>query len=146
MSDELPNKKHEEVDSEASDHSYKDYSNVPIQQGVIVDNSASAIYRKRAALFPTKLHEIVSNPEYEHIISWNAHGRSWEVKDKKLLVSIVAKEHFNHSNYESFNRLVNLWGFKVRLCDETMQCFARHNQANRPLACAPLARRTFHIY
>jgi hypothetical protein len=81
---------------------------------VTVENSIPAICRKRAALFPAKLHEIVSNPEYEHIISWNPHGRSWEVKDKKLLVSVVANEHFNHSSYDSFNRQVNIWGFKVR--------------------------------
>jgi hypothetical protein len=117
MSDDMPNESQKAVDSVAStsssDHSYKDYSNVPIQQGAIVDNFTSANCHKRAA-FPAKLHEIVSNPEYEHIISWRPHGRSWEVRDKKLLVSVVAKEHFNHSNYESFNRQVNIWGFKVR--------------------------------
>jgi hypothetical protein len=136
MSDD---RRQEEVDSEASDYSYKDYSNVPIQQGAVVDHFASAICHKRAALFPAKLHEIVSNPEYEQIISWNPHGRSWEVKDKKLLVSVVAKEHFNHSNYESFNRLVNLWGFKVRhamkRCE--MRCYARHRRTNRPCVVCP---------
>jgi hypothetical protein len=121
MSDEMPNR---QVDPEASDYSYRDYFNVPIQQGVIVDHISSAICQTRAALFPAKLHEIVSNPEYEHIISWNPHGRSWTVKDKKLLVSVVAKEHFNHSTYESFNRLVNIWGFKVRAMKCAMLCKA----------------------
>jgi hypothetical protein len=68
----------------------------------------------KRAVFPAKLHEIVSNPEYEHIISWKPHGRLWEVKDKELLFSVVLKKHFHHSNYESFNRQVNSWGFKVR--------------------------------
>jgi hypothetical protein len=82
MSDDQPNKRQKVVDSVATDHSYKDYSNVPIQQGVIVDSSITLPdLHMSAALFPAKLHEIVSNPEYEHIISWRPHGRSWEVKD-----------------------------------------------------------------
>jgi hypothetical protein len=114
MSDDQPNKRQKVVDSVATDHSYKDYSNVPIQQGVIVDSSITLpVWHTSAALFPAKLHEIVSNPEYERIIAWRPHGRSWKVKDRELLVRVVLKKHFNHSNYESFNRQVNIWGFKV---------------------------------
>jgi hypothetical protein len=104
MSDDQPNKRQKVVDSVATDHSYKDYSNVPIQQGVIVDSSITLpVWHTSAALFPAKLHEIVSNPEYERIIAWRPHGRSWKVKDRELLVRVVLKKHFNHSNYESFN-------------------------------------------
>ena len=31
------------------------------------------------ATFPTKLHKILSDPRYQHIIRWLPHGRSWEV-------------------------------------------------------------------
>lgn len=63
--------------------------------------------------FPVKLHQILSNPEYRHIIRWMPHGRSWNIYDKDLLASVVCKEHFNHDKFDSFNRSVNGWGFKV---------------------------------
>eukprot|EP00804_Cyclotella_cryptica_P003757 CCRYP_008927-RA/>CCRYP_008927-RA protein AED:0.03 eAED:0.03 QI:184/1/1/1/1/1/2/375/554 len=62
--------------------------------------------------FPMKLHQILSNPEYGHIIRWMPHGRSWNIYDKDLLATVVCKEHFNHDNFDSFNRSVNGWGFK----------------------------------
>eukprot|EP00804_Cyclotella_cryptica_P000692 CCRYP_014698-RD/>CCRYP_014698-RD protein AED:0.46 eAED:0.46 QI:0/-1/0/1/-1/0/1/0/69 len=61
-----------------------------------------------------KLHGIVSNPAYRHIICWMPHGRSWKILDKELLASVVCKKYFNHDNFDSFNRSVNGWGFKVR--------------------------------
>eukprot|EP00804_Cyclotella_cryptica_P000690 CCRYP_014698-RB/>CCRYP_014698-RB protein AED:0.23 eAED:0.70 QI:0/0/0/1/1/0.5/2/0/467 len=59
-----------------------------------------------------KLHGIVSNPAYRHIICWMPHGRSWKILDKELLASVVCKKYFNHDNFDSFNRSVNGWGFK----------------------------------
>ena len=64
-------------------------------------------------LFPFKLHKILSTPEYAHIIAWKPHGRSWAVVNRSLFVSAVLPRHFNHSNFDSFNRSVNGWGFKV---------------------------------
>jgi hypothetical protein len=100
----------------ACDYSYQDYSAVPIRQvavdGVVVSTDSHKKNTKSPS-FPAKLHEILSNPEYEEIIGWLPHGRSWEVKDRDLLVSVVLKNHFNHSNYDSFIRQVNIWGFKV---------------------------------
>ena len=31
------------------------------------------------ATFPAKLHKILSDPKYQHIMRWLPHGRSWEV-------------------------------------------------------------------
>jgi hypothetical protein len=146
MSDDQPNKRQKLVDSAPTDHSYKDYSNVLIQQGALVDHFTSAICNMKAA-FPAKLHEIVSNPEYEHIISWRPHGRSWEVKDRELLVSVVLKKYFNHSNYESFNRQVNIWGFKVRCNHSTAAILsAKHRRANRSHVVCPTCLPSFGIY
>ena len=33
--------------------------------------------------------------------------------NKELLASVVLPKYFNHSKFESFNRQVNGWGFKV---------------------------------
>ena len=111
-SEPMPKKRPRVVQSNLVDHSYQDYSTAPIQPGVeIVDGCVSSF---RTMNFPAKLHKILSTPEYEHIIGWMPHGRSWAVKNKQLLESLALKEHFNHARFESFNRQVNLWGFKVR--------------------------------
>ena len=85
------------------DHTYQDHS-----QDVVENYQGS-----NTKLFPAKLHEIVSTPEYQHIIAWKPHGRAWALVDKSLFISVVLPKHFNHSNFGSFNRSVNGWGFKV---------------------------------
>ncbi|EED87499.1 predicted protein [Thalassiosira pseudonana CCMP1335] len=81
--------------------------------------------------FPAKLHKILSNPEFRHIIRWMPHGRSWTVVNKDLLAKTVCKRYWNHESYESFNRSLNGWGFKRlwRAGPETRQyyheCFLR---------------------
>ncbi|KAL7469585.1 hypothetical protein ACHAXS_009863 [Conticribra weissflogii] len=42
------------------------------------------------------------------------HGRSWIIVNKELLIKYVLPTHFSSNKFESFNRQVNGWGFKVR--------------------------------
>ncbi len=116
-----PQRKKRIVEATIIDHTYTDYStyqiahqNVPSpQQGSNIDT------------FPRKLHYILSRPDYRHIISWMPHGRAWKILDKELLVSVVCKEQFKHEKFESFNRQVNGWGFKVRIVrSETVRTLA----------------------
>ena len=93
------------------DHTYRDYSQTELSD--LYD--ADEIPKPNPDLFPAKLHRILRMPEYANIIAWQSHGRTWAILNKQLLVSIVLPTHFNHSNYESFNRSVNGWGFKVGL-------------------------------
>lgn len=72
-----PSKKRR-VKSTPMDHSYHDYANEPITAGNESED-------RRLANFPAKLHWIISSPEYQHIICWMPHGRSWFVKDKHLV-------------------------------------------------------------
>ena len=89
------------------DHTYRDYSCVPISD-LVANYSGIDV-----GIFPSKLHQILSRPEYENIIQWKPHGRAWAVTDRGAFTSVVLPEHFNHSNFASFNRSVNGWGFKV---------------------------------
>eukprot|EP00804_Cyclotella_cryptica_P006752 CCRYP_015723-RA/>CCRYP_015723-RA protein AED:0.47 eAED:0.47 QI:0/-1/0/1/-1/1/1/0/133 len=118
MSNEGPKpKKKRVVRSAFIDHSYHDYADAPNQYPGIVSNATLAtdhVNHSLAKNFPAKLHQIVSTPQYQKIIGWLPHGRSWVIRNKELLVSVVLKDHFSHGNFESFNRQVNLWGFKVR--------------------------------
>lgn len=61
--------------------------------------------------FPSKLFEILSNPEFSHIISWLPHGRTWKVHNKKEFEKVVMPKYFVMTKWSSFARQVNGWGF-----------------------------------
>ena len=62
-------------------------------------------------VFPTKLFVMLSHQHISHIIKWLPHGRSWLILNKTEFEKILPR-YFNHSNYSSFIRQVNGWGFK----------------------------------
>jgi len=61
---------------------------------------------------PPKLYTILSMSEFSQIITWMPHGRSWKIIDTKGFQKEVMPRFFEYTNYESFVRLVNAWGFK----------------------------------
>ena len=73
-------------------------------------NSSTLI--DKDATFPVKLHNILSIPDYQHIITWLPHGRSWQVLQRDALVEKVIPLYFRHRNFSSFMRQVNGWGFR----------------------------------
>ncbi|KAL3772887.1 hypothetical protein ACHAWO_009640 [Cyclotella atomus] len=106
--DEAPQKKFEQavVKSNLVDHTYYDYSTFELHE--LLHGRAGAEQKGRVT-FPMKLHVIISKPEYRHIICWMPHGRSWKVLDKELIAKVVCKENFNHENFASFIRSVNVF-------------------------------------
>jgi len=92
------------------DHTYRDYSQTELSD--LIDDSDR---KNKDDLFPAKLHRILATPEYANIIAWKPHGRAWAVINKPVFVNQILPRHFQHSNYESFNRSVNGWGMKVSL-------------------------------
>ena len=112
--DEHPRKK---VKVTMVDHTYHDYSQLDIQD---TDEDTEggkdglqSTQRKGIENFPAKLHKILSCGRYRDIIAWKEHGRSWIILDKERLSNEVCPQNFSHSNFDSFNRSVNGWGFKV---------------------------------
>ena len=101
----VKSKKKKELKTSMVDHTYRDYSQVEVSD-LLVDYNYED-------LFPAKLQKILATPEYANIIAWKPHGRAWAVIDKPAFISYVLPAHFNHNNFESFNRSVNGWGFKV---------------------------------
>ncbi|KAL3804127.1 hypothetical protein HJC23_013646 [Cyclotella cryptica] len=106
-----PHRKKRIVEATIIDHTYADYSTYQIAHA----DFSNELKGSHIETFPRKLHYILSKHEYRHIISWMPHGRAWKILDKELLVSVVCKEQFKHEKFESFNRQVNGWGFKVRI-------------------------------
>ena len=72
-----------------------------------IGNSASKGNAKKDTSFPLKLHEILSNPEYEDMISWMPHGKSWRILKPSVFENVVIPLHFRHSKYASFMRQVS---------------------------------------
>jgi hypothetical protein len=65
--------------------------------------------------FPWKLHkmlELAEDEEFEGIVSWLPGGKSFKVHDAKSFVQNIMPNFFQQSKYKSFQRQLNLWGFK----------------------------------
>eukprot|EP00980_Cylindrotheca_fusiformis_P024313 scaffold11726_cov112-Cylindrotheca_fusiformis.AAC.7 len=67
----------------------------------------------RAQTFPMKLHQILCDPFFHDSIAWLPDGMSWRILNQDAFVDmLVQKQYFKHSNFHSFMRQVNGWGFK----------------------------------
>ncbi|GFH61716.1 hypothetical protein CTEN210_18192 [Chaetoceros tenuissimus] len=69
------------------------------------------------APFPVKLMDLLNlidtkEPQLASIISWQPSGESFKVRDKKRFEKEVQSLFFTQTNYTSFRRQLNLWGFK----------------------------------
>ena len=71
----------------------------------------------KTANFPTKMMQILSNPDYTHIVSWMPHGRSWKVHKQKEFEEEIIPIFFQHSKMTSFIRQANGWGFRRMLSE-----------------------------
>ena len=57
----------------------------------------------------------IANTSYtlQQIISWMPHGRAWKIHNRELLMTEVVPKYFTMKKYESFQRQINGWGFKL---------------------------------
>ncbi|ESQ45322.1 hypothetical protein EUTSA_v10011051mg [Eutrema salsugineum] len=62
--------------------------------------------------FLIKTFEIVEDPNTDHIVSWNRGGTSFVVWDLHSFSTVLLPRHFKHSNFSSFIRQLNTYGFK----------------------------------
>ena len=85
---------------------YRDYSKDAPSS--ILSHAAST----KEETFPVKVHMILSNPDFQDIIGWLPHGRSWRILQQKAFEEKVIPLYFRHGRYSSFARQVNGWGFR----------------------------------
>lgn len=62
--------------------------------------------------FLWKTWNLVSNPANDDVISWTANGRTFTVWKPDLLEEKYLPETFKHSNFASFVRQLNNYGFR----------------------------------
>jgi len=79
---------------------------------------------KRGApqVFPRKLYEILSN-ESSRIIAWTESGTSFVIKDMDTFVTDILMKYFRHQKYSSFQRQLNLYGFRKISKGSEMGCY-----------------------
>ena len=99
-------------------HEYCDHANTPLSD-VSPLKSLSPNHRSNRGgvkmLFPEKLHQLLSLPESEvdpGIISWASHGRCFLVHHPREFTRELMPKYFSHNAITSFQRQLNLYGFK----------------------------------
>mmetsp|Transcript_17485 Transcript_17485/g.35088 ORF Transcript_17485/g.35088 Transcript_17485/m.35088 type:complete len:362 (+) Transcript_17485:265-1350(+) len=61
--------------------------------------------------FPEKLMEMLAEVD-PSIIGWLSHGRGFKIRNQKVFVDSVMQVHFKHTKITSFQRQLNLYGFR----------------------------------
>jgi hypothetical protein len=100
------------AESTATKSSYRDHSEVPAER---TDGASSILCHGSSTkehTFSVKLHMILSNPDFQDIIGWLPHGRSWRILKQQAFEEKVIPLYFRHGRYSSFARQVNGWGFR----------------------------------
>ncbi|KAJ2080297.1 hypothetical protein H4R24_003172 [Coemansia sp. RSA 988] len=74
-------------------------------------SSVSSSGSKLGNTFVSKLHEMVNDSQYQHLISWNFSGTSFVVCNIMEFSRELLPKHFKHNNFSSFVRQLNMYGF-----------------------------------
>ncbi|CAA6672810.1 unnamed protein product [Spirodela intermedia] len=62
--------------------------------------------------FLTKTYDIVEDPETDALVSWSSGRNSFIVWDSHAFASTLLPKYFKHSNFSSFIRQLNTYGFR----------------------------------
>ena len=93
-------------------------------------NSSTHDTMNHEETFPVKLFNVLEfirlqDPDLATIISWEPHGKGFQVHDPKKAEVEILPSFFNLRRYSSFHRQLNLWGF-TRLAGSKKQEGGRH--------------------
>ena len=69
---------------------------------------------KKKKTFLSKLYDILNNTTYKEIIYWNKEGKGIIITNVNEFSSMVLPKYYRSSNYSSFVRQLNLYGFKFK--------------------------------
>jgi hypothetical protein len=104
-------------------HNYHDHAGDTPQEMVASEGSCGSSsgggeHRRRGGIavsFPAKLHVVLDQialDGYDHVISWQPHGRAFAIHQPKVFTEKVMPKYFRQSKLTSFQRQLNLYGFQ----------------------------------
>ncbi|WAQ82517.1 hypothetical protein PtA15_2A834 [Puccinia triticina] len=64
-----------------------------------------------AGAFVYKVYNMLLDPSFQHLISFNPSGQSFTVSNVQDFSKTVLPKHFKHNNFSSFVRQLNMYGF-----------------------------------
>ncbi|CAL4919013.1 unnamed protein product [Urochloa decumbens] len=62
--------------------------------------------------FLTKTYDVVDDPNTDTVVSWGFAGHSFVVWDANAFATVILPRYFKHSNFSSFVRQLNTYGFR----------------------------------
>jgi hypothetical protein len=110
------------------------------------NQSPSVSMKSCVVPFPWKLHEMLDDAEkegFDSVVSWlPGNKNTFRVHDSHDFVKTVMSRYFNQTKYKSFQRQLNLWGFRrvpngPERGGYEHSCFIR----NEPRLCRHIRRR-----
>lgn len=67
--------------------------------------------KREPCFFLEKLFKIINNKKNHNIIHWNDDGTRVVISDSMKITNTILPKYFNHQNYSSFIRQLNIYGF-----------------------------------
>ena len=75
------------------------------------------------------------------VIGWLSHGRGFKIRDQKIFVDTVMQVHFKHTKITSFQRQLNLYGFRhITRGPDTGAYYHEFFLRDRPKLCLRMRR------
>lgn len=105
---------------------------------------ASSSCAEKKLQFPWKLHQVLDEAEsagFSSVIAWMSDGKSFKIFNKRRLESEVMPTRFSSSKFKSFQRSLNLWGFRViQSGNDKGQCYHPLFVRGKPNLCFKMDR------
>eukprot|EP00429_Kryptoperidinium_foliaceum_P010944 CAMPEP_0176001400 /NCGR_PEP_ID=MMETSP0120_2-20121206/103_1 /TAXON_ID=160619 /ORGANISM="Kryptoperidinium foliaceum, Strain CCMP 1326" /LENGTH=342 /DNA_ID=CAMNT_0017333939 /DNA_START=592 /DNA_END=1620 /DNA_ORIENTATION=+ len=101
---------------------------------------------KDADLFPLKLHRMLEDSDkmgFDDAIAWMPDGKSFRVFDKTKLETAVMPQYFTSCKFKTFQRSLNLWGFRTASKQVSVERGSRFHPLfvrGRPELCYQMSR------
>jgi len=76
-----------------------------------------------AVPFPERLYELLAEQKFCEYVSWAPHGRAFRVNHRQKFEKEVIVKYFNQTKFRSFQRQLNLYGFKRIRSGQDKGCY-----------------------
>jgi hypothetical protein len=118
LSGEVDQAAHRNSSQVSVNHDYTDFAYVLEEDQELppeVDDNNNVRKRNTGGVispFPERLHDMLSKTNVPEVVGWAPHGRCFLVRKPKEFESKIMPLYFNHTKLTSFQRQLNLYGFK----------------------------------